>query len=259
MAAAQCKKACGLDMARVIVEIWPYTSQTTKETFCTNILRVEGLLTPDATLQTEIQANAHILTFNQMLTLIDTSIANWQISIANVTDLARASSNAERLNRLTELTLKSIESRPVTCPPPIFQVATHFNYANFIRTSFTYWADSQGLTKKTASKHLPMTFSNLILRDQIHEMVRQNEGDEVDSIVRKIVQETALESESEYATRQRYNSFKFASSKSLADNMLELHLLRRAGWTTENENSRLAVFKEKFLRNLDVINNPYHL
>ena len=33
--------------------------------------------------------------------------------MANITDIARTSSNAERLNRLTELTLKPIESRPI--------------------------------------------------------------------------------------------------------------------------------------------------
>ena len=41
--------------------------------------------------------------------------------------------------------------------------------------------------------------------------------------------------------------------------MLELHLLRRAGWNAESENVRLAAVKEKFLRNLDVINSSYHL
>ena len=54
------------------MEIWPYASVASKTAFCTTVLGQEALIQPDNTLQATIQTRANNITYNQMLSLVDT-------------------------------------------------------------------------------------------------------------------------------------------------------------------------------------------
>ena len=91
---------------------------------------------------------------------------------------------------------RAIEARPISLPPPVFSAKNHLNYQNFINTDFQYWSISQGLTDATSVRHLPMTFSNPILRSHIHSLVTANPNEQLPAMVTRIIRETAMQSES---------------------------------------------------------------
>ena len=68
-----------------------------------------------------------------------------------------------------------------------------------------------------------------------------------------------MQSESTYATQKKYSDSKYGRSKSLSDNAMQLHMLQKSGWVEENEITRMAAVKTKFLRNLDLNGTPSHL
>ena len=99
MAATQCAKPCALEMAQVITAIWPYSSAATRGVFSTTVLGIGGGALPDEdNLKTQILHNKNTITFNQMMTLVDNTVANYQIGLANLIDIAKRSSNAARLD-----------------------------------------------------------------------------------------------------------------------------------------------------------------
>ena len=198
----------------------------------------------------QILHNKHIITYNQMITLVDVSVVGYQTGLANLIDIARQSSNAARLDALTELTLKALESRATSTPPPKFNKSRHFNLRNFIQTEYTYWYISQGLNEYTAVRHLPLVFESALLRDHIHDLVKKNSDKNLSDVTDVIITDTALESESTYATQQKFTNFEIDSAKSLADNSMALHLLRKAGWPEEGEEGRLDQVKSNLVRKL---------
>ena len=103
MAATQCRKACGADMPRVIVELWPYASEASKTTFCTGVLGQAALIQPDINLQAMIQNRSNAITYNQMLSIVDMTVNNWQVGVANVVDIAKAASNAPSESSLLQV------------------------------------------------------------------------------------------------------------------------------------------------------------
>ena len=78
-------------------------------------------------------------------------------------------------------------------------------------------------------------------------------------MVNIIVNETTMQSESTYATQKKYSDSKYGRCRSLSDNAMQSHMLQKSGWVEENEITRMAAVKTKFLRNLDLNGTPSHL
>ena len=52
-----------------------------------------------------------------MMTLIDTSTANYQVAMVAIVETAKQTTNAAKLDTLCQLTLKALESRATSQPP----------------------------------------------------------------------------------------------------------------------------------------------
>ena len=112
MASGACGKPCGPEMAKVIAAIWPYSSATTRSTFAVQVLKITGGAVPDEEqLKAQILHSRNAITYNEMMTLIDTTVNNYQIGMVSLVDIAKQTTNSAKLDVLCELTLKALESQ----------------------------------------------------------------------------------------------------------------------------------------------------
>ena len=122
MSAQQCGKTISTNAAKLLTEIWPYSSDTSQKSFFTSVLSLpEGdIPSDDNQRKLKVMSAANTVTFNDLMTIIDTSKIGWQSKMAFICDTAKAQSNANKLDELTKLTLLSLECRPITIQPPVY-------------------------------------------------------------------------------------------------------------------------------------------
>ena len=158
--ANQCKACTCVNAAKVLTEIWSHTTETTWSNFQQKVLKLSGgdVLTDGNQVKVKIMQAQNVVTFNDVMTLVDTSAEGWQAKIAFIVENAKAGSNAAKLDELRELTLRSLECRPITKDPVVYSTKIHHNFRNYIRTEWTYWYTSQGFTAALSCKHLHLAF-----------------------------------------------------------------------------------------------------
>ena len=102
------------DASRILSECAPYISKASRTKFQTDVLKINSAYLGDDQFRNSVVAVSAQISYNQMMCIIDTSTNNWQIGMNMISSYSRAKSNAYRLNQLYELTLQSLDSRPIT-------------------------------------------------------------------------------------------------------------------------------------------------
>ena len=174
MASQHYSKSVSTNAAKILTEIWSHTNVTSQNNILTTVLGIESGSIPTDENQKKLKfmSGANSITYNHLMSMIDTSITGWQAKMAFICETAKAQSNANKLDELTRLTLLSLECRPLTIQPPIYDSKVHHNYKNYIRTVWHFWHDGQGLSQTQSIKHLPLSFANNeLMRDHIYTLV----------------------------------------------------------------------------------------
>ena len=256
-----CKKSICNDAQRLITEIWPFTTTTSRNKFSADILKqATSFGTPsEEDIKQLIITHSSAISYHNFMTIIDTNSQNWTTGMTIITSLANSHSNAVRLDQLFELTMSYMDNRAITIPAPVYKPDIHHNIHNFIDKEWTYWYTAQGLSETGSIKHIPAIFNNQpLLKDHIHDVIINNPNLSLKQTIEKIIEETNLDKESKYANQQKFINFIYSKSKGLASNYMCLHQLRKAGWPTETDEEITKSTKLKFIKKLNIKTDMCH-
>ena len=229
-------KPVGSHMAGLITDIWPASNMLSKMKFQTDILKVNGELLSDRNLQTIMLENQNSISFAQTLTLLNPTGLLYAQKCATVCALSERVSNAAKLDRVAELTLRSIEHRPISQNPPLYNQEKHLSLNNFMETEWEIWMLEQGLRAASSRKYLPLIFSDKkSIRDHVQKIVKDVSHMSLHDTTTQIIEDLGLDSETSYQRKGKFNNYFFDDSKSLETNFIDLYIYHRNSKITLRE------------------------
>lgn len=254
------KNALGPTAGKMLTLAFTCTTDERKLKFQQDVLQINGAVVQSNNDLKAVAITQHMnITFEHVLNLLDPANPSWGEAVERVVTCANQTGNAQKLDRLTELTLKMMESKPINVVPPKYKPQTHLSLSNFVSSEFQYWLMTQGLDETSGVKYLPLVFEDPIIRDHVHDIIQTNPNNTIQQMLNYLVNNLKLESETTYAKQQSFNSFKFLKSKTMEQNFMFLIQTRKIGWPQESAEDNLKKCKEKFIRSLDLLNDQSHL
>ena len=157
---AELQNVVGIQMATLILDIWNFTTQQSRLQFQNGTMNIGGQLLGDNDFRVQLVAQQNVITFAQMMHIIDQQTVNWMNGMYKISNLANRFSNAARLEQLHELGLRQLRNRAVTTPPPVYSQSKHISLNNFVATAWKYWCLQQGFDQDFSIIYFALAFND---------------------------------------------------------------------------------------------------